>query len=84
MHKTKFHYVYLLTSLSNPDRHYTGLTQDLNSRLKKHNAGQVSHTSKYRPWQIETAISFRSREKAAAFETYLKSHSGRAFASKHF
>jgi len=34
-------------------------------------------------WQIEAAIAFRSREKGAAFEKYLKSHSGRAFASKH-
>ena len=34
--------------------------------------------------QIETAIAFRSKEKASAFEKYLKSHSGRAFAKKHF
>jgi putative endonuclease len=59
-------------------------TQDLEARLLAHNSGQVSHTSKYRPWQIETAIAFRSREKAAAFESHLKSHSGRAFATKHF
>jgi predicted AAA+ superfamily ATPase len=30
------------------------------------------------------SIAFRSREKAAAFEIYLKSHSGRAVASKHY
>jgi len=79
-----FHYVYILVSESDPARHYTGLTNDLPERLKKHNAGEVSHTSKYRPWRIETAISFRDRKKAAEFEKYLKSHSGRAFASKHF
>jgi hypothetical protein len=33
--------------------------------------------------QIETAIAFRSQKKAAAFEKYLKRHSGRAFASKN-
>jgi len=55
----------------------------LEARLKSHNQGNNPHTSKYRPWQIETAIAFRSREKAVAFEKYLKSHSGRAFASKH-
>ncbi|MGB2938555.1 MAG: GIY-YIG nuclease family protein, partial [Phycisphaerae bacterium] len=43
-----------------------------------------SHTSKFRPWQIETAVAFRSKGKAVAFEQYLKSHSGRAFAKKHF
>ena len=84
MSEPTFHYVYLLTSLSNSNRHYTGLTKDLKSRLKKHNAGEVSHTSKYLPWRIETAISFRCRKKAAAFEKYLKSHSGRAFARKRF
>ncbi|NOR05913.1 MAG: GIY-YIG nuclease family protein [Deltaproteobacteria bacterium] len=82
--KNTFHYVYILVSESDESRHYTGLTDDLEARLKAHNAGQVPHTAKYRPWRIETAIAFRSREKAAAFEKYLKSHSGRAFASKHF
>ena len=71
-------------SENNPDRHYTGLTKDLDTRIKAHNAGQVEYTSKYRPWQIETAIAFRSKTKAATFEKYLKSHSGRAFAKKHF
>ena len=80
---TIFHYVYILESISNADRHYTGLTQDLKSRLQKHNEGGVSHTAKYRPWRIETAVAFRSREKATQFEQYLKSHSGRAFAVKH-
>ena len=79
-----FHYVYILVNQNNPERHYTGLTSDLDSRLKSHNSGQVSPTSKYRPWHIETAIAFRSMEKPADFEKYLKSHSGRAFASKHF
>ncbi len=84
MQPTNFHYVYILSSISNPERHYTGITQDLKSRLIKHNSGQVPHTSKFCPWQIETAISFRCREKAASFEKYLKTHSGRAFASKRF
>jgi predicted GIY-YIG superfamily endonuclease len=79
-----FHYVYILSSQAEPSRHYTGLTEDLESRLKAHNSGQVPHTAKYRPWEIETAIAFQSRKKAAAFEKYLKTHSGRAFASKHF
>jgi putative endonuclease len=77
-----FHYVYILKSESHDNTHYTGLTHNLKARLQKHNTGQVPHTSKYRPWRIETAIAFRSREKAAAFERYLKSHSGRAFAAK--
>jgi len=79
-----FTYVYVLLNVNDETRRYTGLTDDLKARLKSHNQGNNPHTSKYRPWRIETAIAFRSREKAAAFEKYLKSHSGRAFASKHF
>jgi len=78
-----FHYVYIVVSKADNTRHYTGLTEDLEARLKAHNTGKVFHTAKYRPWQIKTAIAFRSREKAAEFEKYLKSHSGRAFAKKH-
>lgn len=40
----------------------------------------VAHTAKFRPWRIETAISFRSESKAMAFEKYLKSGSDREFA----
>jgi putative endonuclease len=79
-----FHYVYILSSDVDATRHYTDLTDNLEPRLKAHNSGQVPHTAKYCPWKIDTAIAFRSRKKAAAFEKYLKSHSGRAFASKHF
>ena len=79
-----FHYVYQLTSVNFPERHYTGSTQDLQERLATHNRGEVPSTAKHRPWRIEVAVAFREREKAVAFEQYLKSHSGRAFASRHF
>ena len=64
--------------------HYVGFTQDLSEFLAKHNAGEVPHTSKFKPWRIQTAIAFDSKEKAAAFEKYLKSGSGREFAKRHF
>jgi putative endonuclease len=54
----------------------------LKQRLGQHNAGGVSHTSKFRPWQIKTAVAFADRQRAAAFEKYLKTASGRAFAKK--
>jgi len=79
-----FYNVYILISMTDETHFYTGITQNLEIRLKAHNEGRVPHTSKYRPWKIETAIAFRSHEKAVAFEKYLKSHSGRAFAAKHF
>ena len=75
-------YVYILTSIVDPNRHYTGFTEDLGARLKKHNSGAVSFTSKYKPWRLETYVAFTDRKKAIAFEKYLKSGSGRAFAKK--
>jgi putative endonuclease len=49
---------------------------------KKHNAGEGPHTSKFRPWQIKTAIAFTERERATQFEIYRKNASGRALAKK--
>jgi putative endonuclease len=61
---------------------YIGITDDLRARLAKHNAGEVPHTSKYGPWRIKTYIAFSDAKQAFAFEKYLKSGSGRAFAKK--
>jgi hypothetical protein len=52
----QFFHVYILQNESNPKRFYIGLNDDLRARLKKHNEGEVPHTSKFRPWQIKTAI----------------------------
>ena len=75
-------YVYILRSTSYPDRYYVGITDDLRARLKKHNAGDVPHTFKFIPWRIKTYIAFSHDANAFAFEKYLKSPSGRAFAKK--
>ena len=79
-----YHYVYILQTIEPPIHHYTGCTTDLQARLKKHNEGGVPHTAKHKPWKIETAIRFSNPDKARAFESYLKSGSGREFARRHF
>jgi predicted GIY-YIG superfamily endonuclease len=71
-------YVYILKSESS-DHFYTGITDDLESRLSRHNSGEVTHTSKFRPWRIQTYVAFTDETRATAFEKYLKSGSGRAF-----
>ena len=78
-----FYYVYILTDIATQTHHYTGFTTNLKERLARHNRGAVPHTAPFRPWRIKTAIAFDDEAKAHAFETYLKSHSGRAFAAKH-
>ena len=75
-------YVYILRSVRDPARHYVGVTNDLRTRLQKHNAGEVEHTSKYGPWTIKTYLAFEQERRAVEFEKYLKSGSGRAFAKK--
>ena len=72
-------YVYILQSLSG-EHFYTGVTGDLVARLSKHNSGEVAHTSKFKPWRIKSYIAFTDEVRAVAFEKYLKSGSGRAFA----
>ncbi len=76
-------YVYLLQSIGNPDHWYTGLAVDLRARLAEHNAGVSKHTSKHRPWRLVSYSAFRDPAKAVAFERYLKTGSGRAFALRH-
>ncbi len=74
-------YVYILENYDS-DHFYVGLTNDLRARLAKHNSGEVSHTSKYKPWRLKTYVGFSDKARAVAFEKYLKTGSGRAFAKK--
>ena len=76
-------YVYILQCERDAEHFYAGITDDLDARLSKHNSGEVAHTVKYRPWRIKTYIAFSDEGRAFAFEKYLKSGSGRAFAKKH-
>jgi predicted GIY-YIG superfamily endonuclease len=82
MDKTTFFYVYIIQSLIAPNRFYTGFTENIENRIKDHNAGKNSHTAEHKPWRIKTAIAFTDRQKALDFERYLKTKSGRAFAKK--
>jgi putative endonuclease len=76
-------FVYVLNSGTVPPRYYTGLTSDVPTRYAEHNAGSCIHTAKYRPWSIDVVIEFADERRAVAFERYLKSGSGVAFAQRH-
>jgi len=76
------HYIYLIKSLSNPMRIYVGYTINLEERLKTHNSGGSVYTKQYKPWELITHICFKDKFQALAFERYLKSPSGKAFAIK--
>jgi len=75
-------FVYLLRSTKTGEP-YTGLTSDFASRLAEHNAGKNPSTVRSRPWELVALIEFVREETAVRFERYLKTGSGRAFATRH-
>jgi putative endonuclease len=77
-------FVYILRSDVDPDRHYVGLTADVQRRLAWHNTGPSGVTVRHRPWSMVVAIEFADATVARRFERYLKTGSGRAFAKRHF
>lgn len=80
--RAAMHYVYLLESLSVVGQRYVGVTSNLKQRLGQHNARMSPHTSKCAPWKLVTYVAFSDEKRAEAFERYLKSGSGHAFARK--
>ena len=76
-------FVYVLRSVSNPERHYVGITASMRGRLEWHNAGPCGYTAAHRPWRLLVQLEFADEQTARRFERYLKSGSGRAFAKRH-
>ena len=77
-------FVYVLVSTVDRTRHYVGITSDVARRLDVHNSGGSQHTAQHRPWRVIVSLEFATETSAVAFEKYLKTGSGRAFAKRHF
>jgi putative endonuclease len=77
------YYVYILRSKTHPDQTYIGSTDDLKKRIGEHNAGNSTHTSKFKPLELMTYVALPEKQLAGKLESYLKSGSGRAFAKRH-
>ena len=78
------YYVYILKSVRNINQVYVGSSSNLKKRLESHNSGTNKHRPKFKPWEIVWYCAFSTKEKAIAFEQYLKSASGIAFRRKKF
>ena len=63
-------------------QHYIGFTHDLEQRLRKHQNNAVPTTRRIKPDKLIFFAAFQTKEKALAFEQYLKSSSGFAFRNK--
>jgi predicted GIY-YIG superfamily endonuclease len=76
-------FVYVLRNGAVPPKYYTGVTSDVPRRHGEDNAGRCPHTARDGPWSIDVVIEFADERRAVAFERYLKSGSGVAFAHRH-
>jgi len=64
-------YTYILQSQST-GKLYIGSTQNLEERIKRHNAGGSNYTKNKGPWILLFSITFDSRSEAASLEYKLK------------
>ena len=76
------YYVYILQSQKSKS-YYTGTTENLKERLKDHKWCTVKTTKANGPYKLVWYCVFTDKQKAYAFEKYLKSGSGRAFMKRH-
>ena len=65
------YYTYILQSQKNL-KFYFGQTQDVVTRLERHNKGGSKYTSQYTPWNLVWLKRFETRKEAFAFEQQLK------------
>jgi len=79
---TIMHYAYILRSIRFPNQTYIGSTSNLQNRIVSHNNGANKHTTKFKPWKTVWVCGFLTKQKAMAFEQYLKTASGIAFRRK--
>ncbi len=56
--------------------HYYGHCQNVDIRLKRHNAGKVRSTKSKRPWKLIYFEKFPTRSEAYKRELYFKSRAG--------
>jgi predicted GIY-YIG superfamily endonuclease len=76
------YYVYRIKSKSDPDQSFVGTTRNVKKRLTLHNNGQVGATRDYRPWKMSFYAAFTRKQRAYAFEEFLKSPAGKDFGRK--
>ncbi len=74
-------YAYVLFSESH-HRYYKGHCENLEIRLKEHNAGKTKSNKAFRPWKLIYYEKFDTRSEAVKREKYFKSAAGRKFLKK--
>ncbi len=77
------YYVYILLNEAKT-RTYTGVADDVNERLLRHNAGRVKSSQPYRPYKIIHTEPFETLSEARQRERFYKSTTGRRRLKKMF
>ena len=77
-------FVYVLQSLSQPDRQFVESAADVPARVATHNAGHSPLTAACRPWRLVAVVQFGNEGAALRFEKFLKTGTGRALARQFF
>ena len=70
------YYAYVLKSI-NHNYHYKGFCDNLQLRLKQHNAGMTRSNRNYAPFEIAYYEEFETQEQAIHREKYFKTSAGR-------
>lgn len=71
-------YCYMIVSKSHKNHTYTGITNNLENRLKKHNSGGgAKATRKFKDWEYFRTVKFATKSKASSFEWYWKHYKTR-------
>ena len=65
------YFVYIIESLVN-NRYYIGQTENLESRIDRHNKGLNKSTKVYKPWELRWWNEYETRSEAVIIETKLK------------
>lgn len=77
-------FVYVLQSLSQPDRQFVESAAQVSARVATHNAGHSPLTASYRPWRLVAVVQFATEPSALRFEKFLKTSAGRMLVKQYF
>jgi putative endonuclease len=66
------YYVYMLKSQSIKPVTYVGYTNNINNRIKLHNAGKGAKFTRGRKWSLIYKEKFKSKKEAISREYYIK------------
>jgi len=72
------YFVYILKSIKE-DTYYVGSTQDVNSRLERHNQGRSKYTKTKRPWELVYWEKCRDRAEAMRLEREIKARKSKDY-----